>query len=518
MSSHILKKIKNQRWIFYWSGNWPLLDAVYENNLAYAKQFKKIAGTRIRARADFCHLNTLTVYHTQEEYERLDTFFRRKFERNPAFLVASARGYRPQVNADLAALRQLHRATRGLSQLSNQQLAQSFLAARRHFVFNSAIDAYDWLMEKIFIPVLAQAIEAKLGARGAPHVAEYVNALITPPKKSVIFRERQMLFSIVKYIKKQALVVRAIKNKKSGAEILQQFPQIQKKITVYLKKFIWMPVLVNSPSSTIESVWKEIVAYVLGEPLVIKAKRLGDNFDPKIIARGKSLQRQLALSVRQKLLVRGLQQMAWLRTEDYVVMSESSYYVIPLYTEIAERLGITYFGLKELIPGEIVNFLKSGKRVSAGQQKNLLKGNASIGLDNEYGRWIGGMAAKIKKIILQDSNSARPRATAGTIFHGTIGNRGRITGRVVVAATPVEASWVTKKDILVVASASASFVPALRQAGGIVSEYGGVTSHPVIIAREFNRPCLVGVKDFFRLVKTGDRVELDALAGTVKII
>jgi hypothetical protein len=148
MKINNLKNILKQRWVFYWSGNWPMLDALYENNPAYARQFKKISGTTIRARADFCHRNTLTVYHTQEEYDRLEDFFLKKFTSDPAFLVRSARDYRQRVNKDLAALRVMYQARGFFSKLTGQELARKFLQARSHFVYNAAIDAYDWLMEK----------------------------------------------------------------------------------------------------------------------------------------------------------------------------------------------------------------------------------------------------------------------------------------------------------------------------------------------------------------------------------
>lgn len=506
MKINNLKNILKQHWVFYWSGNWPMLDALYENNGDYAKCFKKISGTTIRARADFCYKNTLTVFHSEEEYDRLDKYFRNKFEQDPEFLIRSARGYRQQVNSDLAQLKKIYFAGSNYKNFSNKQLADLFLRARSFFVYNSAIDAYDWLMERVLIPVLAKIVENKLSGKHQDKVAEYVNILITPPRQSVIYKERKLLFSIVRYINKNLLLKKNVKQNKKLEDILRSFPILNKKINNYLRKFVWMPVLVNNPPSTLESVWKEIVSYINGEPLVIKAKRLGDNFDFKIIKQGISIQRNLNLTKREKLLVKGLQAMAWLRTEDYVVMSESSFYVIPLYTEIASRLGLPYKQFKEFTPNEIESGLRKGK-IEPRVAKQVLKfGSACLGLNGVYSRIIGQESEKIKSKLVSKITKLKNKKQKNN-FRGIIGNKGKLVGRALVARTPAEASKVTTKQILVVASASASFVPALRKAGGVVAEFGGITSHPVIVMREYNRPCLIGVKNIMYYVKTGDQLE-----------
>ncbi|MFA6908415.1 MAG: PEP-utilizing enzyme [Patescibacteria group bacterium] len=50
----------------------------------------------------------------------------------------------------------------------------------------------------------------------------------------------------------------------------------------------------------------------------------------------------------------------------------------------------------------------------------------------------------------------------------------------------------------------------------VTDEGGGMLSHAAIVARELNIPCLVGTRHATRMFKDGDRVEVDAIHGTVK--
>ena len=65
---------------------------------------------------------------------------------------------------------------------------------------------------------------------------------------------------------------------------------------------------------------------------------------------------------------------------------------------------------------------------------------------------------------------------------------------------------------------TADLLPALRKAAAIVTDEGGITCHAAVLARELGIPCVIGTKTASKLLKTGDRVEVDASAGVVKII
>jgi rifampicin phosphotransferase len=72
-------------------------------------------------------------------------------------------------------------------------------------------------------------------------------------------------------------------------------------------------------------------------------------------------------------------------------------------------------------------------------------------------------------------------------------------------------------DVLVAPFTDAPWTPLFVIAGAVVVETGGVLSHAATVAREFGIPAVVMVKDATRIIHDGDRVTVDAAAGTVTI-
>lgn len=62
------------------------------------------------------------------------------------------------------------------------------------------------------------------------------------------------------------------------------------------------------------------------------------------------------------------------------------------------------------------------------------------------------------------------------------------------------------------------YMPAIRKASAIVTDEGGVVCHAAIISRELKIPCVTGTGEATKVFKNGDRVEVDAEKGIVKII
>ena len=62
------------------------------------------------------------------------------------------------------------------------------------------------------------------------------------------------------------------------------------------------------------------------------------------------------------------------------------------------------------------------------------------------------------------------------------------------------------------------YLSAMKKAVAFVTDEGGITCHAAIVARELNRPCIIGTKIATKVLKDGDEVEVDADNGVVKIL
>ncbi|MFM9089604.1 MAG: pyruvate kinase, partial [Cyanobium sp.] len=90
-----------------------------------------------------------------------------------------------------------------------------------------------------------------------------------------------------------------------------------------------------------------------------------------------------------------------------------------------------------------------------------------------------------------------------------------VCGQVRLATSPEEAARLEPGEILVVSQTSASYLEAIRRAGGLITEEPGSQSHAAVIAQRLGIPVIVGVNDVTRDVRDGEVVTLDVRQGVV---
>lgn len=73
-------------------------------------------------------------------------------------------------------------------------------------------------------------------------------------------------------------------------------------------------------------------------------------------------------------------------------------------------------------------------------------------------------------------------------------------------------------EILVTSTTDPDWEPIMKQAGGIVTELGGRTSHAAIVARELGIPAVVGAASAMRTLKTGQTVTLSCVEGETGLV
>ena len=72
-------------------------------------------------------------------------------------------------------------------------------------------------------------------------------------------------------------------------------------------------------------------------------------------------------------------------------------------------------------------------------------------------------------------------------------------------------------EILVCDAVDPNMTFVVPLAAGIVERRGGMLIHGAIIAREYGIPCVTGVPDAAKLIRTGDRITVDGHLGIVII-
>lgn len=107
------------------------------------------------------------------------------------------------------------------------------------------------------------------------------------------------------------------------------------------------------------------------------------------------------------------------------------------------------------------------------------------------------------------------KSTSSTMVQGVAASPGVVRGKARIVLTTRQMTLFRRGEILIANQTTPEFVPIMKKANAIVTEQGGVTSHAAIVARELKKPCIIGTKIATKVLKDGDRVEVDATKGIV---
>lgn len=115
---------------------------------------------------------------------------------------------------------------------------------------------------------------------------------------------------------------------------------------------------------------------------------------------------------------------------------------------------------------------------------------------------------------MMGGDKALPDDESGALRDVAVGTRA-VTGRVRVIDRPEEIADVLPGEVLVCRITSPELSLGLGAVAAIITEEGGLLSHPAVIAREYDIPAVLAVPDARRRLTTGERVRVDPVAGTV---
>lgn len=90
-------------------------------------------------------------------------------------------------------------------------------------------------------------------------------------------------------------------------------------------------------------------------------------------------------------------------------------------------------------------------------------------------------------------------------------------GRVKILNGPRDKA-IEKGDVLVTYTTDPGWTPLFINANAIILEIGGMLQHGGVVAREYGKPCVVGIQGITESLKDGQLVEVDGTNGTIKIL
>ena len=112
----------------------------------------------------------------------------------------------------------------------------------------------------------------------------------------------------------------------------------------------------------------------------------------------------------------------------------------------------------------------------------------------------------------------RSLAAAREEVSGLGASPGVAEGTARLVDSPEQFDSVEEGDILVCKMTNPAWVIVFTKIAGLVTDSGGVVSHPAVLSREFGIPSVVGTSVATERIATGDRLRVDGTAGTVAIL
>jgi phosphohistidine swiveling domain-containing protein len=110
-----------------------------------------------------------------------------------------------------------------------------------------------------------------------------------------------------------------------------------------------------------------------------------------------------------------------------------------------------------------------------------------------------------------------PSEAAGEV-RGLAASPGVVEGPARLVSSLDEFDHVRDGDVLVCQMTNPAWVVLFTKIAALVTDAGGVVSHPAVVAREFGIPAVVGTSDATARIKTGDRVRVNGATGVVEIL
>jgi len=109
-------------------------------------------------------------------------------------------------------------------------------------------------------------------------------------------------------------------------------------------------------------------------------------------------------------------------------------------------------------------------------------------------------------------------AQEGDRVSGIGGSPGVVEGAARVVRSVDDFDEVAGGEILVCQMTNPAWVVLFTKIAGVVTDSGGTTSHPAVLARGFGIPAVVGTSEATHRIASGDRLRVDGTNGAVDIV
>jgi len=343
---------------------------------------------------------------------------------------------------------------------------------------------------------------------GGDKFEERIHKLLKLPREDFLFlttpREKtevsKLEYDLLKYTK---LVKEGKKALETAAENLSE-------------KYGWIPFGYDGPEYWDKNYFIRKFKKDIKVPIekLKKELKLIEQKDKENLKKRKQVIKKYKLNKKQLGLIDRMNTLAVWTDERKKLTYKLHYYYSRVLLELGKRYNIPYKNLKFLFTEELVNIKDSRNKMIKISEERIKDEFVLSFRNGKYFILSGKKKNKIlKELKAQQMNKSDMR--------GIVASRGVkniYRGKVKILLSPNEGNKVKNGDFLVTTMTTPDYIVLMKKAVGFITDEGGVTCHAAIVAREMNKPCIIGTKIATKVLKDGDFIEVDANRGIVKIL
>lgn len=218
------------------------------------------------------------------------------------------------------------------------------------------------------------------------------------------------------------------------------------------------------------------------------------------------------LTAYQKWLLKNIQKIIYIFEQGKTSLTRASWAM----RETITSLGFSESHILYHTEPEFYQWCTTGESVplALAEKRQNYFGILRVGKDCTY---FSGKS-EVESLLKQEQVSLGDKLENVNEIKGTIATKGIVRGKVRLVFKQSDLVKIKKGDVMVSPMTTPELSSGMQRAGAFVTDEGGATSHAAIVAREMDKPCIVGTKIATQVLKDGDEVEVDANNGVVKVL
>lgn len=364
-------------------------------------------------------------------------------------------------------------------------------------------------VENFLINYLKNYLDPKIN--NSQKAGQFLNILIVEPRAFVNRQEELAALKLTSQIalKKKWKNYFKEKNVKEIEKFIQRDKVLFNLIKKHEKDYFWITRDYEDPILTFSDFIQRFKKQLNENPQ--KRLLLLEKESKELIKKRGKVEKKLKLNKYYRNLFKAIKEGMYLKELRKSIVSQSLYYFDSILKEIGKRGDLNLNQVRHLTTKDIEKMLLQGKDYT-NESNERMKLSVYWAKGGDTKIFTGKEAKDFYQRFLTIPKEIKK-------LRGFSASPGKVKGVAKIVMHPWEGKKLKKGDILVTAQAVPSFSPIIQRSAGLVADGGtGITSHSATLAREAGIPCVTGLKISTKVLKDGNKIEVDGDKGIVKII